>query len=114
MSDQPPLATVKVRHVGELVAMCVGDTRAQAEDYVAEIEVDIEELPAVVDMLEAQRPQSPLVHDEWGDNLNLVSDWEGDLTDAMASSTHIVTREFRTNRQCMAPIEGMRRRCQLE
>ena len=106
VSDQPPLATGKVRHVGELVAMCVGDTRAQAEDYVAEIEVDIEELPAVVDMFEAQRPQSPLVHDEWGDNLNLVSDWEGDLTDAKASSTHIVTREFRTNRQCMAPIEG--------
>src|SRR5690606_41010730 len=30
VSEQPVLATGKVRQVGELVAMCVADTRAQA------------------------------------------------------------------------------------
>ncbi|MBV9378177.1 MAG: xanthine dehydrogenase family protein molybdopterin-binding subunit, partial [Alphaproteobacteria bacterium] len=31
-SEQPVLAAGKVRYVGELVAMCVGETRADAED----------------------------------------------------------------------------------
>ena len=70
-SEQPPLATGKVRHVGELVAMCVAETRAEAEDIAAEVEVDFEELPAVVDMLKARAPGAPLVHEDWGDNVFL-------------------------------------------
>ncbi len=50
-SVQPILATGKVRYVGELVAMCVAPTRAEAEDLVAEIDVDFDPLPAVHDML---------------------------------------------------------------
>ena len=30
-SDQPPLVTEKIRHVGELIAMCVADTRARRQ-----------------------------------------------------------------------------------
>ena len=33
-SEQPALAEGKVRHVGELVAMCVAPSRAEAEDMV--------------------------------------------------------------------------------
>ena len=44
VSEQPPLATEKVRHVGELVAMCVGSTRAQAEDLAASVALDLEQL----------------------------------------------------------------------
>ena len=50
-SVQPVLATGKVRYVGELVAMCVAPTRAEAEDLASEIEVDFDPLPAVTDML---------------------------------------------------------------
>ena len=39
VSEQPPLVTDKIRHVGELIAMCVADTRAQAEDIAAEVTV---------------------------------------------------------------------------
>ena len=46
-SDQPVLVRDKVRHVGELIAMCVADTRAEAEDIVDTIEIEIEELPAI-------------------------------------------------------------------
>src|SRR6202166_1344670 len=53
ISEQPVLATGKVRYVGELVAMCLGSTRADAEDVAAAIVLDLEELPAVHDMLEA-------------------------------------------------------------
>jgi aerobic carbon-monoxide dehydrogenase large subunit len=105
-SEQPVLATGKVRHVGELVAMCLGGTRAEAEDVVAAIDVNFEELPAVSDMLEGQRADSALVHEEWGDNIYLESSFEGDLSEAKAAAAVTVTKEFRTSRQCMAPIEG--------
>ena len=40
ISDQPALATGKVRQVGELVAMCLADGRAQAEDIAASVTVE--------------------------------------------------------------------------
>src|SRR4026208_261396 len=52
-SEQPVLAKGKVRQVGELIAMCVAPTRAQAEDLADEVELDLKELPAVVDMVQA-------------------------------------------------------------
>src|ERR1700729_1368297 len=62
VSEQPVLANRKVRQVGELIAMCIGRTRAEAEDVAASIEVDLEELPAVHDMLAAH---APLLHEHW-------------------------------------------------
>ena len=38
VSEQPVLATGKVRQVGELVAMCVAPTRAEAEDIAAAVD----------------------------------------------------------------------------
>src|SRR5438552_1151655 len=59
-SLQPVLATAKVRYVGELVAMCIAPTRAEAEDLAGEIEPDLEPLPVVADMLEARKAGAPL------------------------------------------------------
>ena len=105
-SQQWPLARDKVRQVGELVAMCVAPSRAEAEDIAAEIELDLEELPVVVDMLEGRKPDAPLVHESFGDNLYLVSAFEGDIEPAARRADVKVTREIRTARQCMVPIEG--------
>ncbi len=74
VSEQPPLVTDKIRHVGELIAMCVADTRAQAEDIAAQVTIDYEELPAVVDMLAAQEPGCVLVHDTVKRNVYLEVD----------------------------------------
>jgi aerobic carbon-monoxide dehydrogenase large subunit len=104
-SDQPVLATGKVRHVGELLAMCVAPTRAEAEDIAAQVQVDFEELPAVHDMLAARRPDSPLVHEEWGDNVFLETFIDIGIEKAFDAPVKI-TREIATARQCMAPIEG--------
>src|SRR5690349_5980238 len=68
-SEQPVLASTKVRQVGELVAMCVADSRAAAEDIAASVTLELEELPAVYDMRMARASDAPLVHDEWGDNV---------------------------------------------
>src|SRR5215470_9263538 len=80
-SEQPVLAASKVRYVGELVAMCVGETRAAAEDLVAEVGADFDELSVAADMLAARRPGAPLVHEEWGDNIVLEALVDDDLSE---------------------------------
>ena len=104
-SDQPILATGKVRQVGELIAMCVAPTRAEAEDIAGEIRLDLEELPAVHDMIAARLPGAPLVHEEWGDNVFLETLVDIGIERAFDAPIR-VSREISTARQCMAPIEG--------
>lgn len=104
-SEQHALATGKIRQVGELIAMCVADTRAEAEDIAAQVVVDYDELPAVVDMLDAQLPGSALVHEEWGDNTYLEVEYDGDIAAIAKTAPVSVTREVRTSRQVMSPIE---------
>ncbi len=105
-SSQPILATGKVRHVGEPVAVCVARTRAEAEDIMAAVEVQYEELPAAHDMLQARQPNAPQVHEHWGDNIFLETLVDKDIESARRSAALMVRREIRTARQCMAPIEG--------
>jgi carbon-monoxide dehydrogenase large subunit len=105
-SEQPVLAQDKVRHVGEAIAVCVADSRAEAEDLVAGVEVDFDELPAVVDMLRARDPDMPLLHEHWPDNAFLESFVDDDLTAARAAASVVVRRQLRTARQCMSPLEG--------
>jgi len=105
ISEQPVLAIDKVRQVGELVAMCIAPTRAEAEDIAASVILDLEELPAVHDMLKAREPGSALVHDHWGDNVFLETNFEVDISSALDAPIK-VTREISTARQCMSPLEG--------
>src|ERR1700676_14253 len=105
ISEQPVLATGKVRHVGELIAMCVAPTRAEAEDIAASVTLDLEELPAVHDMLKAREPGSALVHEHWGDNVFLETSVDIGIEAAFDAPIK-VTRTISTGRQCMAPIEG--------
>ncbi len=105
ISEQPVLATGKVRQVGELVAMCLAPTRAEAEDIAAAVMLDLEELPAVHDMRRAREPGSALVHEHWGDNVFLETNFEVDISGALDAPIK-VSREISTARQCMSPLEG--------
>ena len=105
-SAQPILATDKVRYVGELVAMCLAATRAEAEDIAASVDLDFEELPAVTDMLAALEPGAPLVHEEWGDNVFIAFSEDGPVDEIAKTAAIKVTREIRTSRHCMFPMEG--------
>src|SRR5271163_2838102 len=82
-SEQSPLASDKVRHVGELVAMCVAPSRAEAEDIAGSVVLDLAELPAVYDMLAARNPSSALVHEYWGDNVFLETFVEVNIAAAL-------------------------------
>ena len=53
-SVQPVLAYEKVRHVGEPLAACIAETRAEAEDIAEMVTLDLDELPAVVEMTRAR------------------------------------------------------------
>jgi carbon-monoxide dehydrogenase large subunit len=57
-----------VRYVGQTLAACVMPTRAQAEDLADKVDVELEELPAVIDVVAAMRPESPRVFEEWPSN----------------------------------------------
>jgi aerobic carbon-monoxide dehydrogenase large subunit len=105
ISEQPVLASGKVRHVGELIVMCVAPTRADAEDIAASVTLDLEELSAVHDMLQARQPGTALVHEHWSDNVFLESTFEVDIASALDAPIK-VTREISTARQCMSPLEG--------
>ena len=105
-SDYPPLARGKVRFAGECVALCIAPTRAEAEDVAEEVALDLEPLPAITDSLAARRPGAPRVHDEWDDNLFLTTFVDADVASVKARAAVVVEREYRTARQCMAPMEG--------
>jgi carbon-monoxide dehydrogenase large subunit len=105
-SVQPILAFDKVRHVGELVAAVLADTRAQAEDLAELVDVDFEELSAVHEMTRARDRDAPLLHESWDENCFLESSVDVDFEAAIESASVVVKRIYRTARQCMAPIEG--------
>src|SRR3954449_1148611 len=106
ISEQPVLATGKVRYVGEMIAMCVARTRAEAEDIAAAITVEFDEMPAVTDMIAACRPDSPLVHEEWGDNIFVEFAENRAFDEEINAAAVKVSKSIRTSRHCMFPMEG--------
>jgi carbon-monoxide dehydrogenase large subunit len=105
-STEPILATDKLRFVGEIAAMCMARTRAEAEDLASQVTLDYDELPAVTDMLAAQEPGAPLVHESWKDNLFITFAEDRSVEQIAGTADIKVTRTIRTARHCMLPMEG--------
>ena len=103
----PALAVGKVRHVGDAVAVVVAETREQAADAAELVEVDYEELPAVVDVVAATQDGAPQLFDDVPNNIPF--DWElGDKAAAdagIAAADHVTTLEFRNQRLIPNAIE---------
>jgi carbon-monoxide dehydrogenase large subunit len=106
LSKCPPLAQGKVRFVGEPVAMCVAGTRALAEDLCARVELELEDLPALVDAHRSRTDARVRVHEEWPDNCFLTLNYESGFADASRNAPVVVTREMSLARQAMVPLEG--------
>jgi aerobic carbon-monoxide dehydrogenase large subunit len=105
-SPYPPLADGRVRYVGQTIAACVMPTRAQAEDLAEQVELEFEELPAIVDVVAAMRGDSPRVFDEWPGNAYIsTSVVEGDAT-ILAAAPVRLHRRLRLNRQVSVSMEG--------
>ncbi len=105
-TEQPILAVAKARFAGEALAAVVARDRYAAEDGAGLVRIDYAPLPAVVDAV-AARGHRAVVHEAAPDNVLLSRRFEGgDVEAALAASAVVVERDFRTNRQTAAPLEG--------
>ena len=102
-----PLATEKVRYVGDSVAIVVAETQALARLAAEAVDVDYEVLAPTVATGEAMNPGQALVHDEIPNNM--CFDWEvGDeaKTDAgLAGAAHVTEIDLINNRLSPNAIE---------
>jgi carbon-monoxide dehydrogenase large subunit len=105
-SAQPPLASGKVRFVGEPVAMAFAATRAQAEDLIEQVQVDYDELPVYADVWSALEPAGELMHPRWKDNRFVTLRADKDFEALAAQAEVKVQRRVELSRQCMVPMEG--------
>jgi carbon-monoxide dehydrogenase large subunit len=104
-SPYPALADERVRYVGQAIAACLQPTRALAEDLADRVSVELEELPAVIDCVEAMRPGSPRVFDSWSDNAFITSVVTAGDPAALTAAPIRLHRQFRTNRQATVSLE---------
>ena len=86
--------------------MVVAQSRHLAEDALADIVVDIDPLPAVVDLEKALAASSPLVHDDLGTNISAhVRQTKGHYAKAVTQAAHVIRRRFLYDRGASNPIE---------
>src|SRR5579884_322460 len=102
---RPPLATDKVRFVGEPVAAVLAESRAAGEDAAEAVIVDYDPLDSVTDPEAALAPGAPLQFEELGSNLAAGSR-DPDGPDPLADAEVVVRGRFENQRVAVLPMEG--------
>src|SRR4051795_5043825 len=107
---QAVLATDKVRFQGQEVAFVVADDHYAARDALELIDVEYEQLPAVVNPREALDPDAPVIRDDLdGKADNHIFDWEAGDRDAtgavFADAEVVVAQDMLYPRVHPAPME---------
>jgi CO/xanthine dehydrogenase Mo-binding subunit len=93
--DQPIIATGRVIFAGQPVAAVAAIDRATAEEALSHIQVDYEELPAVITVDEATAAGAPRLHDFAEKNICAHHELlKGDVEKGFAESDVIVEDEF--------------------
>jgi len=106
LRTQVPLARDKIRYAGEPLAVIVAESRYIAEDALDDIVVDLETLPAVVDLEAAMAAGAAVVHDDLGSNVaSHVRQAKGDYRRAAANADLVLKRRFRYEHGISSPIE---------
>ena len=113
MPARPSLAGERVRHIGEPVAMVIGETFAAAQDGAEAVAVDYAPLPSVSDLREAMKPGAPLVWEQAPGNIAV--DWPGlaanpdemaaKVDEAIKSAAHVARVSLVHQRINVASIE---------
>jgi carbon-monoxide dehydrogenase large subunit len=106
-ASRPAFADGEVRHVGDIAAAVVAESRLAAEDAAEAVVINYEVLPAVTDLPTAVEAHARLVHQRFGSNLVFeIARGDRDKTEAaMASAAHIVELRLRNSRLAANPIE---------
>jgi carbon-monoxide dehydrogenase large subunit len=106
-----PLATDKVRHVGEAVAAVVAESRAEAEDALDLIDIEYAPLGAAADVEANLAADAPLLHEAAGTNVLIAREFrKGDAAGDIATAFVRVAERFRMNRTApfaMEPRSGV-------
>lgn len=109
---RPAFASGRVRHVGDVVAAVIAETRTEAEDAAEAIFVDYRVLPAVTDVARALDAGAPVIHPQFDDNTVFEIE-KGDRAAterALADAHHVVEMTLPSNRVAGSPMEP---RCYL-
>ncbi|MBO0846368.1 MAG: xanthine dehydrogenase family protein molybdopterin-binding subunit [Nocardioides sp.] len=99
------LAVDKVRYVGDPVALVVAETRAQAVDAAELVDVDYDDLPAVIDIEEALAEGAPLQFEAIGSNI-ATQRAAKETSDVLDDAEHVTRVRMVNQRIAVAPIEG--------
>jgi carbon-monoxide dehydrogenase large subunit len=101
------LARERVRYVGQEVALVVADSPAAAQDAAERIEVDFEDLPALVDGAAALAPDAPQLHDDVPGNLAATYEYgnEQAAAEAFARAAHVTRLRLDSTRVSGTPME---------
>jgi carbon-monoxide dehydrogenase large subunit len=103
---QPPLGRDRVRYSGEPVAVVVAESRYAAEDAVAEIAVEYQPLPPLLDAREAAADAATPLFADAGTNVAAeVEVSSGDVHAAFASAHLIVEERISCQRHASVPLE---------
>ena len=97
---QPPLATDRVRYVGDPVAMVIADTLNEARDAAELIDVDFDMLDSITDTAQTVEADVPLVWDDYPDNIaGLFQSGDADSAGAaIDGAAHVIKRRFKISR----------------
>ncbi|CAN1560252.1 CoxL Aerobic-type carbon monoxide dehydrogenase, large subunit CoxL/CutL homologs [Rhabdaerophilaceae bacterium] len=103
-APQYPLPLKMATWQGEAVVAVAAETVAQAEDALAQIEIEWEPLAPLADMESALA--SPALHDALGDNLVFTRTAEaGDIAASFAAADHVIEATFHTGRHTGVTLE---------
>ncbi|MEO6409869.1 MAG: xanthine dehydrogenase family protein molybdopterin-binding subunit [Burkholderiaceae bacterium] len=101
------LAHERVRFVGEAVAAVVASTRTQARDAAEAVQVDYEDLPAVVDVQGATAPGAPVLAPDAPDNIAAEMRYGSAAATQAAfdAATHRIALDIVNQRLAPSPME---------
>ena len=105
--ERLPLATDRVRFMGDPVALIVAETLAAAQDAGEALIIDYDALPALIDPRIAQNVDAPLVWNDTPNNRAFTYE-KGDpaaVADAFAMATHIAEIHLVNNRVAAMALE---------
>ncbi len=102
--SRPPLASGKVRFVGDIVAVVVGDSRAEAIDASELIDVDYDPLDSVTDGEAALADGAPILFEDYGSNV-VFETGAGQEEDPVANAERVIEARVVSQRLAGVPME---------
>jgi carbon-monoxide dehydrogenase large subunit len=105
-APRPPLATDRVRFIGEAVAIVVAEDRYIARDAAELVDVEYDPLTPVVDPEKAMAKGSPVLFDQYPDNI--AYRWElegGDVKKAFEQADRVVRQRMINQRVIPVAME---------